>query len=965
MKKLFYAMLCALVLTACAKSEGALSPEESGREAYLSLSIDVPLPERVETRAISEQESVINELMLIMFDGSTKQVVNLTDSTTLISGTLDVANGYRTYTLADAVQVASGNWNVYAVANWSSLFSNLTAEELAAMSEQELKAAQMFNNEQYIQSGNRFLPMSCYTPGVVVYPADDKDHSTELSLSLRRAVSHIEFKFQNGTTSNNPNFQPETFAVYNLPKTAGLMHNLKGLDGVELKQATDYFHLTNQTVPGSGIVEFLMLENVKTAKQTTGGNYKLRDKLNAEKSAFVYAPEQATFLRVSGAYEDNGVRGNITFLIHLGAFGSSGTTDDKKDNFTVNRNEHHTYTVTINGVQDLIVEAQKGDETPGVSGEITSKGSNVFVLDAHYETVMVKIPKSHIDGSHTYEQDDKEVTMTNEVQIFSPKHPDGVVISLTGDTAPEGDYGWIQFQKPANTTSFPIYGKNNPVGTIYDLCKNPDTYALFVEEENMYYSVAFVDEFFYEDLPLSDFVNVTNRVFILNPHPIHTSLDGESIYKADCTMQLNQRSIKSTYVLNDSSINPFGIETWDETGELEYGVDVQTSHEGNRTDGWANTNNKTLRGLGESAPLTSAGYLESVADNSKASHIWTNAKNFKNVAQAVYARNRDVDGSGVIEADELKWYMPALRQYLTLWLGQDLLYDDTKLITEAEVWAQTASGMDEASKFFTSSGSYNERIYWHDQGAVWGSTGNAWQNNRKTNNVRCVRNLGAPGASTHGNNARVFQATPTFPATVATNSAGNYVISVSGVQNMRQVFYGGYYPVHTERSDYNLLPKSFEVAPADGVQGSNVKLEGVGEMSSAEAVVSAFNAQADSYNASKNNSGTLWRMPNQRELMLMALAEIFPDDYSTQEVFACSTFYTCYNKSGYEGRKSVTFGYQPKYTSYQGTTNDPLLIWSAYGNGLLRFVRDVATEQASSSVEEGEMPNGGTGFGIE
>lgn len=965
MKKLFYAMLCALVLTACAKSEGALSPEESGRKAYLSLSIDVPVPNRVETRAISELESVVNELMLIMFDGSTKQVVNLTDSTTLISGTPDVATGYRTYTLAEAVPVASGNWNVYAVANWSSLFSNLTAEQLAAMSEAELKRTQMFNNEQYFQSGSRSLPMSSYAPGVVIYPADDAANSTSFKLSLRRAVSRVEFKFQNGTTSNNPNFQPETYAVYNLPKTAGLMHNIEGVSDVDLVQSTEYFNITNQSVPGSGVIEFMMLENVKTAKQTTGGDYKKRDKVNDAKTAFVYAPEHATFLRISGAYEDNDYRGTISFLIHLGDFGSSSSTDAAKmDNFAVNRNEHHIYNVTINGVNDLIVEAQKEGETPGVSGEITSKGSNLFVLDAHYETVMVKIPKSHIDGTHTYEQDGETVTMTNEVQIFSPKHPDGVTISLAGDTAPEeGDYGWIQFQKPENTTSFPIYGATS-YGTIYDLCKNPETYALKVNEDgtDYYYSVAFVDEFFYDDLPLSDFVNVTNRVFILNPHPIHTSLDGESIFKADCTMQLNQRSIKSTYVLNDSSINPFGIETWDETGELEYGVDEYYSSETNRTDGWANTNSYGFRETGESAPLTSAGYLNSVTDNSKSSHIWTNAANFVNSVQAVYARNRDVDGSGVIEADELKWYMPALQQYLTLWLGQDLLFEDTKLITEEEVLAQTATEMDNAAKFFNST--FVDRIYWQDQGCCFGT----WQGNidvdvpRTENNVRCVRNLGAHGSSTHANNESVFQATPTFPATISTNSAGNYVISVSGVLNIRQTFFNGYYPVHTERSDYNLLPMNFEVAPyTNETDRYNVKSEGVGGLESADAVLEQLNGEADTYNTSVANAGTKWRVPNQRELMLMAILGVFPEYGSTWDHFGSSTFYSCYDKEGYETRAHSIFVYAIT-PSTSATFNLP---GDDYGSVLLRFVRDVAVEQASSSVEEGEMPNGGTGFGIE
>lgn len=32
-------------------------------------------------------------------------------------------------------------------------------------------------------------------------------------------------------------------------------------------------------------------------------------------------------------------------------------------------------------------------------------------------------------------------------------------------------------------------------------------------------------------------------------------------------------------------------------------------------------------------------------------------------------RNRDNNGNGIIDADEIRWYMPAIKQLVGLWMG--------------------------------------------------------------------------------------------------------------------------------------------------------------------------------------------------------------------------------------------------------------------------------------------------------
>ena len=43
------------------------------------------------------------------------------------------------------------------------------------------------------------------------------------------------------------------------------------------------------------------------------------------------------------------------------------------------------------------------------------------------------------------------------------------------------------------------------------------------------------------------------------------------------------------------------------------------------------------------------------------------------VYRACMSRNRDENGNGRIDADEVKWYLATVDQYKGLWIGEDLL----------------------------------------------------------------------------------------------------------------------------------------------------------------------------------------------------------------------------------------------------------------------------------------------------
>ena len=90
-----------------------------------------------------------------------------------------------------------------------------------------------------------------------------------------------------------------------------------------------------------------------------------------------------------------------------------------------------------------------------------------------------------------------------------------------------------------------------------------------------------------------------------------------------------------------------------------------------------------------------------------------------------YSRNRDENGDGKIDGEELKWYLPAVNQCTYYWFGMNSLPEDARIKMEDRV----------------------ENSYWNSTKAHakwWAAEGSAYgpnENNSIKNKVRCVRSL--------------------------------------------------------------------------------------------------------------------------------------------------------------------------------------------------------------------------------
>lgn len=327
-----------------------------------------------------------------------------------------------------------------------------------------------------------------------------------------------------------------------------------------------------------------------------------------------------------------------------------------------------------------------------------------------------------------------------------------------------------------------------------------------------------------------------------------------------------------------------------------------------------------------------AGYNDERPNNNKDSHTWKMVSKGKftdlNAIQAMMMRNRDLNGNGILDDNEIKWYLPALDQMYTIWLGQTALPGDTRLMDLSWFSSTYLDNMDKVyPKYFTSSGG-EQLVYWQDQGTSLSSRANLtadWF--QPFHLARAVRNI--PD----------FDTAPQFPVTAGASmkdSNGDnvysktedeyYLIEVNGLndQYLRTYTITSLYPFHKERdgsdesTGYNNLPKALEVSrgiytinTTENRNGHTITSSnsanyiGTGGSLMCYSSGTSFRADADieaareavfkTFDLSNERVQTGWRIPNQRELMVLYsngyLDEYFDsDDLDNTYYLSCTYF---------------------------------------------------------------------------
>lgn len=690
--------------------------------------------------------------------------------------------------------------------------------------------------------------------------------------------------------------------------------------------------------------------------------------------------------------------GFATYVVHLGYCEGAGEQAKSRD-FNCRRNTRYTYTIRIRGLNDIVVEAKQEGETPGVEGEVTDyEGNNVIELDAHYGVFNIRMSNedrtnlywrikapygggyrvlSFADYAGGISSEDRTDPFYNWIR-FKPTSGENVLAIYRekdiGDTAADAALWTLEDMRD-------VAGHKHTNGTTSATDRTQLWYTVFVDE-HAYLLDANGDKA--DDWQQSDwtkYVNQDDRIawLIVDKEGYKVSTDGESIYSG-VKYLITQHSIQTYYSTehtNDSH-TALGVEhfnesygknltwTWNAGTGYTLGVNENTdkafsnllSHDNGRWNCWqylmqSTYGNYTGWSLGTPRALSTI-----VTSNQKDEHypvpalVSTNNGGSRNsyydpapysgeyyeIMAACMSRNRDLNGNGQIDPDELRWYLPAEGKYERIMLGRNAvtswLFDPTRApwytigddpYAQNALTNQTPINLPSTGDDWTNGrpnwvhyASSDHRKFYTDEGGSWHYCVNVWWSTWNTEyglwpwNIRCVRNLGTTMKYVTEDPkqdpvSRAYTYTPN-------GNGGGIFDATSYDDNCLRAPIQTYLPVHTIRDlDRNLIARKFEVANEDQT----------GEVNNTNQIESRFNRNYPcSEYAQDGDGGAVWRIPNQREMMMIL----------TEDIITTGIYPSC-TKEGY--------GSESRYAGINNGVMAMLDLGKIGTNFRVRCVRDI------------------------
>lgn len=786
------------------------------------------------SRASEATESDINDVMVYFFkEDYTKAIepIYLRKESLTLKETGDYT---RTYTAnVHNASLADGKYYIFAIAN--------TETDMWKLSEANLDYSTYDNLVKALISASWTEPLGS---NITLTGRSGSDGSAIVSggqltstIYLKRPYAKVNFNFKSG--ADHIVFNADSYSIYNLPGKASIFQrdaeavasNFWDSEGIAFSTQTP------------NTFSFYQLENQHS---TTG--------INAYHNRANNAPANATYVVVNGQYkeyklDENGnpttalkYTGDVSYKIHLGDFSANNGND--YNDFNILRNTNYNYNVTINGVNKIIVEAKKETETyeNGAEGYIidASQSKMIYTLDAHYETVQLRIP---VDGLF----DSGDASRSLNISVSTPMMPeencntmiDWSVINNSDMTDAAFyaayDLKWVEFVPCEDGTfaTYPGQGKalyiRDFVKELYEAIQTGKTSVIKVKEETVegktervVYATCFINEYYYDGEPWPKFVGQPNRTlnFLQSPE---VSADKNSIY-AQTLFSFSQKSIETAFKY-DASINGFGFETYDESGALvlhpnfdglddndvESSRNVLTSKAQDAYNGRDNMIAQVGFTTGSSlweTYMTEGGYSYEGQDEM----VYTKMKDDYNYAYAAcMQRNRNNNGDDVIDGDEIRWYLASVNQYRTIWLGEKGYPASSALFTR-DLNTITSTEYDWVDHYYTNS-DWQNRIFWAIEG---GSTGpyspalnQSYSNGGYMNpeqRIRCVRNLSKVESTT------AEMATEGEWYWDSANAGALYIASNLSDKAVRNLGKTGEYAAHKDRDAHNAMPKAFVMA---------------------------------------------------------------------------------------------------------------------------------------------------------
>lgn len=968
--RIFAFAACVLFASSCLEESFETRISE-GEPVMAQLTVSVPASEKVIATRAGSSHSEIAALDIFVYNQGTGAFES-TSKAVLDGGSLDGTT--RRYTVS--FSATTGNKTLLAIANghdqsdWATDMETLAAKKLSLddMKKEVIRLQQSLIDASQLPgfSALRMLLIGQENVSITKNDATGEGRISGNPLALHRAAVEVTFEITNGSVIDTDgsgilemDFNPSVYKVYNVPQ--GTRIGSGDITPVDI----GYFDSGAMVVPPKNndmySFTFYMPENIR--EKGTNTDYNGREAWDngskdtatpAGEKVWSNAPENSTFVVITGAFnavektnltDETGVlkeTGEVSYTIHLGNFGA-----DIAD-YSVERNYSYKYKVTVNGVNNIIAEAERRDEdkwqNAAEGGVITvGKYTQDYTLDAHYEQVFLEYNISDMAVGLAGTDDEiksaigeklmmiVETPYTKSGNEYTKPYKEYVVGLANGEAeadikarvVDEMDYKWVEFYPQTETGQLATYpgkvGLGDPGETIqidgYDLtvalgkaifdcakgqlsAGNRDVINITTNADGDYVArfTAFVDEFYYAYEPLSDvaqpanwadFVNTDMRRMLL-AMDVKGSEDHNS-QSVQLYSNISQRSMQTFYDLQKAGeLYGFGIEAFNETpGTRIFGSPVKNGD--SMGNGYYNTL-LMIGGSGQENGLNYAisgrvwdsyvnwplnGYLSgNVSTDPILSHKIPDSQPAGEDVQAYRAcmsRNRDLNGNGSIDLDEVRWYMPSVHEYIRIALGSGAIASESQLYhgQKSDLIAVGYPGANakDASLYYTST-SGSARMYY---AVEKGSYGEDWGSSAEygPSAVRCIRHL-PDNLGIGVTIPDAFYTLKKLPDSDSTDDIddGNYLLDYTGILQsdlLRQTpMEGGYREHHDDENQINRFPKGMVVS-TDYIRDDN----GYVRLFTFDDVTTGTDVCEQYYSEKGADDLGDWRVPNQVELTSM------------------------------------------------------------------------------------------------
>lgn len=653
--KYMAALSAVLLAWSCTRDDsdattGSQTPE--GLPAQMQIAID-PGSLTKGTGLSGAQEKAVTSAQVLIFDRNGKIVTNKYFSA------VSVAAGIQ------SVLTRSGtNMSVYVVTNITAINSNYGSLFANVQTIADMNAIRVYAIGSDVET-NKQLMMWGVATGVTIPPSPQ-------SATVPVALSYVACKVHVHMVENTPSGEHVSWVdwqVQNLSRFSYLIP--QAADAVSPANASDYvaatatYAWTDTTFTVSGIRKpgkytvFYLFENRRGGRVANGatppagytpgaiGTTDPRDKS-------WYAPSRATALVANGYYTTAGAVKGIKATLYFGA--------NSYNDYNVERGRDYTYTVTVNGINQIDVDSRVDGNSSGFQADVLNP-----TLDCHYDWRPLRL------GSYAG---------TLSVQIL-----DGA----TGLAPASPSTFWLKVSS-INLNQF----VNNGSGTYVRPTYNPATDMVtsvgsipFTDASQITFKTYYLyaDEFLTEGGTRTAQVKITSSLAGSSPVVLTITQKG-----CQTMGTVGLRKYNLLGVLLGGSDYKLAVENQEEatmaltpgastgserTSTMQWGFSGQDMQsvlpaavlDYYKRNGYENTQSLVISNEGTGALRTPYGRSGAATISEQANNPIFNTY----AARYCFEKNRDVDGDGKIVGSEIKWYLPSIDELMLMWVGEPSL----------------------------------------------------------------------------------------------------------------------------------------------------------------------------------------------------------------------------------------------------------------------------------------------------